>query len=106
MAGIGRDRKVRLRRHRRVTGSRGRDPLVTPPDDRCGSRRHPQFVLASDRADDGRPEDRRFEGTPARKDGYGKLITVDPEEYPSRLVNRSRYSVEAPFGFSRPSLSK
>ena len=97
--------KVRLRRHRRVTRSRGHDPFVTPPDDRCGSRRHAQFVLASDRADDGRQEDGRFDGTPPRKDGYGKLITVDPEEYPSRLVNRSRYSVEAPFRAPRAWLS-
>ena len=88
-------RKERRRGRRRVTRSRGRDPLNTPPDDRCGSRRHPQFVLASDRADDRRQKDRRFEGTPPRKDGYGKLITVDPEGYPSRLVNRFRNPVGA-----------
>src|SRR5215472_9314955 len=98
-------RKERRRGRRRVTRSRGRDPLNTPPDDRCGSRRHPQFVLASDRADDRRQKDRRFEGTPPRKDGYGKLITVDPEEYPSRLVNRPRHSVEAPFRAPRAWLS-
>ena len=71
--------KVRLRRHRRVTRSPGHDPFVTPPDDRCGSRRHPQFVLASDRADDGRQEDRRFEGTPQEKTGTGSSLLSTPK---------------------------
>src|SRR5215467_970373 len=80
--------------------SRSRDPLVTPPRDRCDFRRRHRFMLAGARAGNGGQEDRRFEGTPPRADGYGKLIAGYAEGYPGRLVNRSWYSVEASFGVS------
>ena len=57
-------------------------------------------MLASARAGNGQQEDRRFEGTPPSADGYGKLIAGYAKGHPGRLVNRSRYSVEASFGFS------
>src|SRR5215472_3498310 len=79
IAGTGRDRKVRLRRHRRVTGSRGRDPLVTPPDDRCGSRRHPQFVLASDRADDDK-KTAVLREHPQEQTGTGSSLPATPKD--------------------------
>ena len=82
-------RKEHRRGRRRVTRSRGRDPLVTPPHDRCDVRRRPRFMLAGARAGNGQQEDRRFEGTPPRANGYGKLIAGYAEEYPGRLVNRS-----------------
>ena len=93
-------REERRRGRRRVARSRDRDPLVTPPHDRCDFRRRHRFMLVGPRAGNGQQEDRRFEGTSPRADGYGKLIAGYAEGYPSRLVNRSCYSVEASFGFS------
>jgi hypothetical protein len=57
-----------------------RDPLVTPPHDRCDFRRRHCFMLAGDRAGNGQQEDRHFEGTPQEQTGTGSSLPATPKD--------------------------